>query len=101
MCAAIPGENPVESDRQLRLVDENGLGRIDIEYLELIDREGRLLGKRNILTMLGNIDKDRFLEEVEPLLMVRMKLVRRTGRGREITPEGRRHLRMRRTRPTS
>ena len=42
--------------------------------------------------MLGNIDKDRFLEEVEPLLVARMQLVRRTGRGREITQEGRRYL---------
>lgn len=88
--------------RRTRLVDENGLGPIDMEYLELLDRESRPLGERNILTMLGNIDKDRFLEEVEPLLVVRMKLVRRTGRGREITPEGRRYLiEMRRTRPPS
>ena len=88
--------------RRTRLVDENGLGRIDIDYLELLEREGRPLGERNILTMLGNIDKDRFLEEVEPLLVARMKLVRRTGRGREITPEGRRYLiEMRRTRPAS
>lgn len=88
--------------RRTRLVDENGLGRIDIEYLELLDREGRPLGERNILTMLGNIDKDRFLEEVEPLLVARMKLVRRTGRGREITPEGRRYLiEMRKTRSSS
>ena len=88
--------------RRTRLVDENGLGRIDIEYLELLEREGRPLGERNILTMLGNIDKDRFLEEVEPLLVARMQLVRRTGRGREITPEGRRYLiEMRRTGPDS
>ncbi len=84
--------------RRTRLVDENGLGRIDIDYLELLEREGRPLGERNILTTLGNIDKDRFLEEVEPLLVARMRLVRRTGRGREITPEGRRYLiEMRRT----
>lgn len=78
--------------RRTRQIDENGLGRIDIEYLELLEREGRPLGERNILTMLDNIDKDRFLEEVEPLLVARMNLVRRTGRGREITPEGRRYL---------
>ncbi|MYE90781.1 AAA family ATPase, partial [Candidatus Poribacteria bacterium] len=78
--------------RRTRLIDENGLGSADIEYLELLERETRPLGERNILTMLANIDKDRFLEEVEPLLVVRMKLVRRTGRGREITSEGRRYL---------
>ena len=78
--------------RRTRLVDENGLSRIDIEYLELLDREGKPLGERNILTMLGNIDKDRFIEEVEPLLVSRMRLVRRSARGREITTEGRRYL---------
>ena len=78
--------------RRTRLVDENGLGRIDIEYLELLASEGRPLGERNIMTMLGNIDKDRFLEEVEPLLVARMRLVRRTGQGREITPAGRQYL---------
>ncbi len=88
--------------RRTRLVDENGLSRIDIEYLELLEREGRPLGERNILTMLGNIDKDRFLEEVEPLLVARLRLVRRTGQGREITPDGRRYLvDMRRTRTNS
>ena len=85
-----------------RLIDGNGLGGADIEYLELLERESRPLGERNILTMLANIDKDRFLEEVEPLLVARLKLVRRTGRGREITQEGRRYLiEMRKTRPVS
>ncbi len=78
--------------RRTRLVDENGLGRIDIDYLELLEREGKPLGERNILNMLGNIDKDRFLEEVEPLLVARMKLVRRTRQGREITSAGRQYL---------
>ena len=31
--------------RRTRLVDENGLGRIDIEYLDLLEREGRPLGE--------------------------------------------------------
>lgn len=78
--------------RRTRLVDENGLTRVDIEYLELLEREDGPLGERNILTMLGNIDKDRFIEEVEPLVVARMGLVRRTTRGRELTREGRRYL---------
>lgn len=78
--------------RRTRLVDKNGLTRVDIEYLELLEREGGPLGERNILTMLGNIDKDRFVEEVEPLVVARMGLVRRTVRGRELTREGRRYL---------
>ena len=82
----------LEEVRRTRLIDENGLGRIDIDYLELLEREGKPLGERNILSMLPSVDKDRFVEEVEPLLIARMKLVRRTGRGREITAEGRRYL---------
>jgi len=89
----------LEEVRRTRLLDENGLGLADLEYLELLEREGRPLGERNVLTMLTNIDKDRFLEEVEPLLVARMKLVRRTEKGREITDEGRRYLiALRRTR---
>ena len=82
----------LEEVRRTRLIDDNGLGPADMEYLELLDREGRPLGETNILTMLPNIDKDRVLEEVEPLLVARMKLVRRTSKGREITQEGRRYV---------
>ena len=82
----------LEEVRSTRLIDDNGLGPTDIEYLELLEREARPLGERNILTMLPNIDKDRVLEEVEPLLVARMKLVRRTSKGREITQEGRSYL---------
>ena len=45
-----------------------------------------------IFTMLSNIDKDRILEEVEPLLVSRLKYASRTERGREITSEGREYL---------
>ncbi|MBN2099069.1 MAG: AAA family ATPase [Dehalococcoidia bacterium] len=82
----------LEEVRRTRMIDSNGLGLSDIEYLKLLEREARPLGERNILTMLSNIDKDRFLEEVEPLLVARLKLVRRTERGREITTEGRKYL---------
>ena len=82
----------LEEVRRTRRIDGNGLGPADMEYLELLEREGRPLGETNILTMLPNIDKDRVLEEVEPLLVARMKLVRRTSKGREITQEGRRYI---------
>ena len=82
----------LEEVRRTRLIDDNGLGPADMEYLDLLEREGRPLGETNILTMLPSIDKDRVLEEVEPLLVARMKLVRRTSKGREITEEGRRYL---------
>ena len=82
----------LEEVRRTRLIDDNGLGPADMEYLDLLEREARPLGETNILTMLPSIDKDRVLEEVEPLLVARMKLVRRTSKGREITEEGRRYL---------
>ena len=82
----------LEEVRRTRLIDTNGLGLADIEYLELLEGEARPLGERSILAMLTNIDKDRILEEVEPLVVARLKLVKKTDRGREITPEGRRYL---------
>lgn len=85
-------DDHLEEVRRTRLIDANGLGLADIEYLELLEGESRALGERSILTMLTNIDKDRILEEVEPLVVARLKLARKTDRGREITPEGRRYL---------
>ena len=85
-------EEHLEEVRRTRLIDANGLGPADIEYLELLELEARPLGERSILTMLTNIDKDRILEEVEPLVIARLKLARKTDRGREITAEGRRYL---------
>ena len=82
----------LEEVGRTRLIDENGLASIDIEYLELLEGEPKPIGERHILAMLANIDKDRFIEEVEPLLVARLKLVRRTGKGREITAEGLRYL---------
>ena len=85
-------DDHLEEVRRTRLIDTNGLGLADIEYLELLDGESRPLGERSILAMLTNIDKDRVLEEVEPLVVARLRLARKTDRGREITPEGRRYL---------
>ena len=85
-------DDHLEEVRRTRLIDANGLGLADIEYLELLEGESRPLGERSILAMLTNIDKDRVLEEVEPLVVARLRLARKTDRGREITPEGRRYL---------
>ena len=86
-------EEHLEEVRRTRLIDINGLGPVDIEYLELLEREARPLGERNILAMLTNIDKNRILEEVEPLVIARLRLAKKTDRGREITPDGKRYLR--------
>jgi len=85
-------EDHLEQVRRTRLSDPNGLGPADIQYLELLEQAARPLGEKSILSMLTNIDKVRILEEVEPLLVARLGLVRRTDRGRQITPEGQRFL---------
>ncbi|MCY3714723.1 MAG: AAA family ATPase [Gemmatimonadetes bacterium] len=85
-------EEHLEEVKRTRLIDGNGLGPVDIEYLELLEREARPLGERNILAMLTNIDKNRVTEEVEPLVIARLRLAKKTDRGREITPDGRRYL---------
>lgn len=72
-------------------VDGNGLGRLDLEYLEVLDRAGRPLGEEAITTMLGTVDKDKIVEEVEPLLR-RLNLIMPGVRGREITREGREYI---------
>lgn len=75
-----------------RQIDRNGLGRNDIEYLQVLNEQLRPIGERHILNLLSNIDKSRFLDEVEPLLVARLGLVRRTANGREITPKGKQYL---------
>ncbi len=77
--------------RRARETDERGLTLLDWQYLETLERWGPL-GESNITTRLGTVDRDRVLEEVEPLLL-RLELMTKGLRGREITPEGRRYLR--------
>ena len=77
--------------RRARETDERGLTVLDWRYLETLERWGPL-GESNITTRLGTVDRDRVLEEVEPFLL-RLGLMTKGLRGREITPEGRRYLR--------
>jgi DNA phosphorothioation-dependent restriction protein DptH len=77
--------------RRARELDERGLAVLDRQYLEILERWGPL-GEQNVATRLGTVDRDLVLEEVEPLLL-RLGLITKGLRGREITPEGRRYLR--------
>jgi MoxR-like ATPase len=77
--------------RRAREVDERGLTALDWQYLETLERWGPL-GEQNITTRLGTVDRDRIVEEVEPLLL-RLGFITKGLRGREITPEGRRYIR--------
>jgi Holliday junction resolvasome RuvABC ATP-dependent DNA helicase subunit len=88
-------EEHLDEVRKAREVDQLGVGRLDVEYLGLLDRENRPLGEQAILNMLGNVDRDRVTEEVEPFL-IRLGFIRRGARGREVTPEGRQYLLVRR-----
>ncbi len=88
-----PGRTVLEHlDRvgRARETDERGLTVLDWQYLETLERWGPL-GESNITTRLGTVDRDRVLEEVEPFLL-RLGLITKGLRGREINPEGRRSL---------
>ena len=72
-------------------VDENGLSPLDLEYLDVLARADRPLGEDAIATMLGTVDKDKIVEEIEPLLR-RLELIVPGMRGREITKLGREYV---------
>ncbi|MHB8618019.1 MAG: Holliday junction DNA helicase RuvB C-terminal domain-containing protein [Chloroflexota bacterium] len=77
----------LEEVRKAREVDHRGLTRLDLEYLGLLVREARPLGEQPLSNMLGTVDRDRIVDEVEPFL-ARLGFIKLGARGREITPEG-------------
>jgi Holliday junction resolvasome RuvABC ATP-dependent DNA helicase subunit len=88
-------EEHLEEVRKTRQIDSLGLMRLDAQYLELLEREGRPLGETAVLNMLGQVDRARVTEEIEPFLR-RLGFIKHGPRGREITPEGRAYLLARR-----
>jgi Holliday junction resolvasome RuvABC ATP-dependent DNA helicase subunit len=87
--------------RRARELDELGLTLTDLEYLSNLARENRPVGEQTLLNMLGTVDRDRIVDEIEPFLRS-LGFIRFGPRGREITPEGRDYLmdRTRHGRPT-
>jgi Holliday junction resolvasome RuvABC ATP-dependent DNA helicase subunit len=77
--------------RRSRELDERGLSRLDIRYLELLQGADRALGERALLNMLGTVDPETVLNEVEPFLR-RLDLIRLGRQGREITNNGRNYV---------
>jgi Holliday junction resolvasome RuvABC ATP-dependent DNA helicase subunit len=77
--------------RRAREIDENGLTRMDFEYLTILERAVGPVGEQNILNLMRTVDKDRVLNDVEPFL-VRLGFIRHGPRGRELTSEGREYL---------
>ncbi len=84
-------DDHLEEVRRTRGIDENGLAHLDVNYLELLERSGPL-GEQRLLSMLGSVDRDRILTEVEPHLVQRLSLVQMTPKGRELTNSGRKYL---------
>jgi MoxR-like ATPase len=77
--------------RRAREIDENGLTRMDFEYLAILERASGPVGEQNILNLMRTVDKDRILNDVEPFL-VRLGFIKHGPRGRELTNEGREYL---------
>jgi Holliday junction resolvasome RuvABC ATP-dependent DNA helicase subunit len=77
--------------RQAREIDQQGLTRMDFEYLGLLEHAGGPVGEQNLLNLMRTVDKDRVLNDVEPFL-VRLGFIRHGPRGRELTTEGRDYL---------
>lgn len=68
-----------------------GLTKNDIDYLSVLEKQGRPTGVETIIGLIYAVDPARVVEEVEPYL-VRQGFIRLTRAGREITPRGRSYL---------
>lgn len=77
--------------RASRELDELGLNPLDRQYLEILQLQDRPLGERPLLNMLGTVDKDRIVDEVEPFLK-RQGFIQMGPQGREITAEGKNYV---------
>ena len=77
--------------RQQREIDELGLNPQDIQYLEILKRENKPVGEKTLLNLLGSVDRDRVVNEIEPFLR-RLGFIRYTGGGREITRQGKQYV---------
>jgi len=78
--------------KDLREIDERGLTRLDREYMSALESEGRPVGEKALLSLMGVVDKERIVSEVEPFLR-RLDFVRLSPNGRGLTASGRRYLR--------
>lgn len=84
-------DRQLESVRELMELDENGLGPLDIRYLEVLEQARGPLGEDSVVSMIETVDRDKVLGEIEPLLR-RLQLIARTPQGRVITDRGQEYL---------
>ncbi len=66
------------------IVSRNGLTLNDLQYLEVLAREGGPVGERRLLSMLPDVESERVRDEIEPYL-VQLGYIRQLRDGREIT----------------
>ncbi len=80
-------EEHLEEVQKAREIDVLGLTLTDRQYLTVLEKEGKPVGEKAIINILGAVDKDRIINEIEPFLR-RLGFIKLGGQGREITPEG-------------
>ena len=80
-------EEHLEEVQKAREIDDLGLTLTDRQYLTVLEKEGKPVGEKAIINILGAVDKDRIINEIEPFLR-RLGFIKLGGQGREITPEG-------------
>jgi hypothetical protein len=72
--------------------------RLIRRYLQVLEAQGGRMGEQGVVRVMQTVDRDRIVDEVEPLLN-RLGFIRFGSGGRELTDEGRRYIPMsRRTR---
>jgi Holliday junction resolvasome RuvABC ATP-dependent DNA helicase subunit len=81
----------LERVRSIMEIDENGLRRLDLQYLAELVKADRPLGEDALANILGTVDRDEILEEIEPALR-RLELIELGRSGRVITDKGREYL---------
>ncbi len=85
---SLPVEKHLEKVARSMGIDEQGLTDLDVQYLDVLERAKRPLGESAILSMLGAVDKDAILDEVEPYLAYQLEFIRMERQGRIITEKG-------------
>ncbi|MFD1193800.1 AAA family ATPase [Seohaeicola saemankumensis] len=74
-----------------RGVDEQGIGRIDLDVLEVLEAQTVPIGQDSLISLLPTVDKEEIRTEVEPFLR-KLGYIELTKSGRIITAKGRNYI---------
>lgn len=88
----LPVDGHLTEVRKGRGIDGEGLTLLDRQYLMVLAQEGRPLGEQTICNLLGTVDKDRVVDEIEPFLR-RLGFIKMGSKGRAITELGAAYIR--------